>query len=277
MPELVQLDPQRVGIGLEGEFGARIGTAKAHGDKAEDRRAHDDAAVTLAAHDRDDAAGQLMPAEEVRLELRAEHRCRNVFQRARLRIGAVVEERVEPAARRREHRIGGGGDGILLGIVEVEGVESFRLQRGDVLRLAGGGEDAPAARLHAERGAAADPARAAGDEDGSRHSSPHSIRVQRIKERCRSILAGQSARIGSVRSPSGRPSRNAFGPIRLLRSARCRQLFCGALLVLRSGLIAAVAIVSGLGGITVRGGPIRAGRTCSSAVRTIGGIAVRHI
>ena len=98
MPEPCKLDPERVGIGLDREFRRAVGAAEAHGDDAEHRRAHDDAAMALPAHRRDDAPRQIVPAEEVRLELRAQHVGRHVFERAGLGVGAVVEERVERAA-----------------------------------------------------------------------------------------------------------------------------------------------------------------------------------
>ena len=59
----------------------------------------DDAAMALRAHHRHDAAGQIVPAEDIRLELLAQRRDRQVLDGAGLRIGAVVEERVEPCRR----------------------------------------------------------------------------------------------------------------------------------------------------------------------------------
>ena len=61
-----------------------------------------------------------MPAEEIRLELRAEHVGRNVLERAGLRVGAVVEERVERAAGRGEDGIGRRRDRVRLRVVEIE-------------------------------------------------------------------------------------------------------------------------------------------------------------
>ena len=51
---------------------ADIGAAPQRRRQAEDRRAMDDAAVALRAHDRHDAAGEVMPAEEIGLELLAQ-------------------------------------------------------------------------------------------------------------------------------------------------------------------------------------------------------------
>jgi hypothetical protein len=55
------------------------------------------------AHRGDHAAGEVVPAEEIGLELGAEQRGVKVFQCTGLGIGAVVDERIEPAARRRKH------------------------------------------------------------------------------------------------------------------------------------------------------------------------------
>ena len=46
----------------------------------------DDAAVALRAHHRHDAAGEIVPAEEIRLELLAQGRDRQVLDGAGLRI-----------------------------------------------------------------------------------------------------------------------------------------------------------------------------------------------
>ena len=149
---------------------------------------------------------------------------RHVFERAGLRVGAVVEERVERAAGRREYRVDRRGDRIRLGVVEIERVEPLGLQRRDVLGLAGRGEDAPAARLHAERAAAADAGRAAGDQDCARHavrirargplSASPALRqlrgergvspsraISRVSDPIRRGSAGDGSRLGS-----GRPS-----------------------------------------------------------------------
>ena len=113
-------------------------------------------------------ACQFMPAEDIGFELRGERGARQVFDRARLAIGAVVEERIELAAgapryfARRRRAID-----CRLGIVEIEGLEPFAFERGDVVSLARRGEDAPAARLQAVRAGIADAGGAAGDEDAA--------------------------------------------------------------------------------------------------------------
>ena len=130
-----------------GVFGGDIGAAKGGGDEAEDGGAVDDAAGTLAAHDRDHAPGKLVPAEEVALELGAEIGGGEVLERPRLRIAAIVEERVEPAAGPRQHLIERRGKRRLVVIVGDEGVQPLGREAGPVRFLADAGEDLPAALL----------------------------------------------------------------------------------------------------------------------------------
>jgi hypothetical protein len=151
-----ELDAQGVGIGLQCELRAIVWAAKPEGHEAEHGGVHDDAPAPLPPHHRDHLAGQLVPAEKVCFELGAQHVGAHVLQRPRLGVGAVVEERIEPAVRRHEHRVEGAGDRGLVHIVQEEGGHAIRLKRRNVFRLAGGGEDPPAAGLHALRRATAD-------------------------------------------------------------------------------------------------------------------------
>ena len=52
----------------------------------------------LLAHQRDDLPRQLVPAEEIGLELFAQHVGRQVLDGAGLAIGAVVEQRIDASA-----------------------------------------------------------------------------------------------------------------------------------------------------------------------------------
>ena len=98
-----EFEPQRVGIALDREFRGDIGAAEGGGDEAEHRGVEDDPAVPLPPHHRDHPPGQVVPAEQVGLELGAKQRRVEILQRAGLGIGAVVEQRVEPAAGGGEH------------------------------------------------------------------------------------------------------------------------------------------------------------------------------
>lgn len=96
----------------------------------------DDAAMTLTAHHRHQTAGQVMPAEEIRLELLLERRNGQVLDGAGLSVGAVVEQGIELAARAFQNRCNQRLNGCGFAIVEVESLDAVSLQRGDILRLA---------------------------------------------------------------------------------------------------------------------------------------------
>ena len=98
MPEPGSSDAHAQHQPFQRVLGGGIGAATFDRRQAEDRRAVDDAAMALRAHDRDDAPGQIVPAEEIGLELLAQRVDRQVLDRAGLGIAAIVEERVEPAA-----------------------------------------------------------------------------------------------------------------------------------------------------------------------------------
>jgi hypothetical protein len=161
-----QLHAERVGERLDGEFGGAIGAAIRRCDQAQHRGAEHDPALSLRPHRRDDAAREVVPAEDIGLELGAEHVGPQVLDRAGLTIGAIVEERREPPCRCLEHMRGGFGNRGGLGVVEIKALDGDLVsQPGYVLRFSRGGKHAPAARLHLTRGSQADARRAAGDED----------------------------------------------------------------------------------------------------------------
>ena len=62
--------------------------------------------MLLRAHGRDEAACQIVPAEKIRFELLAQHLDRDVFNRARLPIGAIVEQGGELSIRSLEGLVG---------------------------------------------------------------------------------------------------------------------------------------------------------------------------
>lgn len=71
MPTL-PLHPERNGEAFERIFRGGVGAAIAIGQQPEDRRALDDPALAAGPHQRDQPARQLVPTEEIRLELAAE-------------------------------------------------------------------------------------------------------------------------------------------------------------------------------------------------------------
>lgn len=80
----------------------------------------DQATMALAAHHRHEASGQVVPAEEIGLELLPQCRNRQVFDGARLCMGAIVEQGVEAPACSFQHRCHKGGDRLRLAVVEVK-------------------------------------------------------------------------------------------------------------------------------------------------------------
>ena len=125
-----------------------------------------DAAFIAGAHRRQHPVGEFLRAEQIGLELQAQRLAREVFDRARLTIGTVVDERVEPAAGARQHFIHRGADRIRRAQVEHQAFKPGVAQRGDIFLLPYAGENAVAARMQTEGQAAADAAGTAGDEDG---------------------------------------------------------------------------------------------------------------
>ena len=107
----------------------------------------DDPALALSAHDGNDAPGQVMPAEEVRLELLPQGLDWQIFNCPGLRVGAVVVECAERAAGAVENCIDQRRDRLRLAVIEIEGFDAVSLQCGDIFRLSRGGENAPAVSL----------------------------------------------------------------------------------------------------------------------------------
>jgi len=99
-------------------------------------------------------------------ELFAQQRARQIFDRAGLAVGAVVDEREQLAAGACEHVVDRGSNGRGRGQVESQGFEAERGEAHQVFFLAHARKDPVAARLEPDRQAAADAARAAGDQYG---------------------------------------------------------------------------------------------------------------
>ena len=120
-----KLQAQHVAPAFEREFGGGIGAAKAHRGEAEDGAVIDDAAVSLRAHDGQDAHGEVVPAEQAGIKLVGQRVAREVFQRGGDGKGAVVKECVEGAAGLFEHPVERHADAVRLGEVKLDGVKPF--------------------------------------------------------------------------------------------------------------------------------------------------------
>ena len=162
----LQFHTKCVGQGLDGEFRGAIGAAIGRRHKPEHGGAEHDPPSTIGPHRRDDAAGQIVPAEHICLELGAEHMRLEVLNRARLAVAAIVDQRSETPIRRRQHVLGRRRDRLRLGIIEIEALKPLLLlQPRNVFRLTRRGKDAPPARLHLTRRCETDARGAAGDEN----------------------------------------------------------------------------------------------------------------
>ena len=175
-----QLEPQRIGVALDGVLGRAIGAAPAHRREAEHRGALHDPPMALRPHRGQRAARQRVPADEVRLEDRAHGGGRHVLEKARNRVSAVVEQRVEPAARARQNRVRGGVDRRFVLVVEPEALEPLPAQARAIRFAPAGREHAPAARGHGSRGVEADAGGASGDQDDAAAVAHRSVPPRRF-------------------------------------------------------------------------------------------------
>src|SRR5262249_7281399 len=121
--------------------------------------------VPLPAHHRDDAAGELVPAEEVGLELVANQVGGHVLDGAGLGVAAIVEERVETAVGAPENVAERRLDGAGVGQIEPEGLEPLVLEPLAVVGVARRRKDAPTTQLQPLRSGEADAGRATGNEN----------------------------------------------------------------------------------------------------------------
>jgi hypothetical protein len=123
--------------------------------------------LPLAAHERDDATGQVVPAEQVGFELGAQDVAAQILDRARLTIGAVVEQRVEPSAGQLQRAFQCRADARRIVQIQSHRAQSLRFESGDVLGPTRRSDHLPAAPRQFMRAVVADAAGAAGDEDGT--------------------------------------------------------------------------------------------------------------
>ena len=142
-----KLHGQRHGQAFKRMLGGVVGAAEAHRNEAQDRGALDDAAMPLRPHHRDHPPGQIMPAEEVGLELGPERIDREILDRTDLAVAAIVEQRVAASAGGRHSRVEECGDAAGVGVVEPKGFDAVVAERCDVFFGTGGGYDIPALGL----------------------------------------------------------------------------------------------------------------------------------
>ncbi len=161
----LKLHPQRHPQPLDREFRCGIGAAITIGDEAENGGAMHDPACAAGTHEGNDPPCQIVPAKDIGFELRPQRLDRQIFHRARLAIGAIVEERVDTASRARCHRLYQGGDGFRLGIVHDQRFDALIFQRGHINDAPHGGEDPPTVAVEGAGAMGADARRAACDDD----------------------------------------------------------------------------------------------------------------
>ena len=113
--------------------------------------------MALSPHHGDDAGCQVMPAEQIGLELETQHVGRKVFDSAGLTIGAIVEERVYAAAGARENGVDESLDRLRLGVVHQQGFDAVLFQRHEVGFLAHRREHPPSLGFQRARTMSADP------------------------------------------------------------------------------------------------------------------------
>jgi len=192
-------------------LGGGVGPHEACRHEPQHRRAIDDAAMTLLAHDRQNQAGEFVPAEEIGLEELADVLGRHVLEGAGLAVGAVVEQRVELAAGALEHFFDPRRDGGAVGEVEAQRLQPLAGEAVGVLLPAARGKDAPAAVLVERAGAViADARRAAGDQDGARwHLHPRPGR--RARDGRLQCLAGADGIAAAHIHHSQSPNSHAAG------------------------------------------------------------------
>ena len=90
-----------------------------------------------------------MPAEQVGLELFAQHVTAEILDGAGLAVGAVMKDRVEPVAGACEDLRDSGLDRVAVIQVELQAFQALGDESFDVGRFAGGCKHAPAAFVQA--------------------------------------------------------------------------------------------------------------------------------
>ena len=98
-----------------------------------------------------------MRADDVALELAAQDLRRDVLDGADLAVSRVVEERVQVGVGQLQHLQRAARNRARIGEVQIQRLDAdLAMQPLEILLLAGGGEYAPAARLHEPRRGEAD-------------------------------------------------------------------------------------------------------------------------
>ncbi|MNV41926.1 hypothetical protein D3C71_1335800 [compost metagenome] len=148
-------------------FRGRVSPAITIRQKAEDGGAVYDAAAPLSPHEGNDLAGQFVPAEEIGLELDAQHIRRQILHRSRLAVGAIVEQRVDPAIGAFDHGFYQLIDRILLRVIEDQRLYAVSFKGSEIFAVSNRCEDAPAVCLQCPCRISADAGGTAGDDDRS--------------------------------------------------------------------------------------------------------------
>ena len=159
----LELEAQGVGVAFQCELAGVVGAAILHGHQAKHRAVLHYPPLAHGQHGRQHLTNEMVPAKQIGVELRLERLRRQVFQRAGLAVGAVVEEpeQASPGQRQRLCRPPLYAGGVRQ--IQLHSQETLLLQLGDILDLAGGGDHGEAVGAERLGGGEADAAGAAGD------------------------------------------------------------------------------------------------------------------
>ena len=83
----------------------------------------DDAAFAIGAHQRHEAAGEIVPAENIGLELFCQKLARDVFHGTGLAVSAIVEQRIKLAVAGFRDIFDQFLNGFGLGVIEIESLK----------------------------------------------------------------------------------------------------------------------------------------------------------
>lgn len=164
-----QLQAQGIGIPFQRELAGVVGAAILHGHQPQHRAVLHDAPLAGRQHGRQQLANEVVPAEQVGVELLAQRLGGQILQRAGLAVGAVVEQAIQ-AATGQCLRLGRAPlYAGLVGQVQLDGQQTQLAQLRHVLGLAGGGDDGVTVLAERLGGGQADAAGAAGDQNEAGH------------------------------------------------------------------------------------------------------------
>ncbi len=158
-----ELQAQGVAVTFQRELAGVVGAAILHGHQAEHGAVLHDPPLARSQHGGQHLTNEVVPAEQVGVELFPERLGGEILQGTRLAIGTVVEQTVEAAPGQGQRlcrpALYAGG----VGEIQLHRQEPLLLQQGDVLGLAGRGNDGEAVGAERLGGGEADAAGAAGD------------------------------------------------------------------------------------------------------------------